>query len=68
MLVSVLVIFGSLTKIMYDVVKVIHHFPVGAFIFLFVCFSTGIKLLSLDIVKCMIHVHCVLRVFFFFFP
>lgn len=60
MLVSVLVIFGSVTKIMYDAVKVIHHSPQGALICLFVCFSRGVKLLSLDIVMCMIHVCCVL--------
>lgn len=36
-LVSVLIIFGHMTKIMYDAVKVIHHSPKGALICLFVC-------------------------------
>lgn len=57
--VSVVVIFGSLTKIIYDTVKVIHHSPPGALICLFV-FSGGAKLLSLDFMMCMIHVCCVL--------
>lgn len=43
---------------MYDAVKVIHHSPPGALICLFVCFSWGVKLLSVDIVMCVIHVCC----------
>lgn len=39
---------------MYDAVKVIHHSPRGALICLFV-FSKGVKVLSVDIVMCMIH-------------
>lgn len=55
-LLSVPVIFGSLTKIMYDAVKVIHHSPIGPLLSLYVCFSSQAKLLSLDIVMCVIHV------------
>lgn len=47
-LMSVLVTFGSMTKVMYDTVKVIHHSPPGALICLFV-FHGGAKLLSLDV-------------------
>lgn len=42
---------------MYDVVKVVYHFPVGA---LLLSFFQQVKLLSSDIVKSMIHVYCVL--------
>lgn len=35
-LASVLVVFGSVTKIIYDVVKVVHHSPCGAPICFFV--------------------------------
>lgn len=64
-LVSVLVIFGSLTKIIYDTVKVIHHSPPGALICLFV-FFWGSEIAEFGF--CDVYDSCVLCAASFIFP
>lgn len=44
--------FESLTSIIYDVFRVVYHFPLGVSCFFL---AESLKLLSFDIVKCMIH-------------
>ncbi len=44
--------FESLTSIIYEVFRVVYNFPLGVSCFFL---TESLKLLSLDIVKCMIH-------------